>query len=52
MSAGQTLSATTRKLSPLGTTQVPGGDRRCNESAVLLNFLNLDDHSGLAKVVN
>src|SRR5258708_7139631 len=52
MSAGQTLSAAIRKPSPLGAAEVPRVDRRCNQSAVPLNFLNLDDHSGLANVVN
>ena len=50
MSAGQALSANIRKPSSLGATEVPRW--RCNESAFLLNFLNLHDHSCLATVVN
>src|SRR5712671_5597692 len=51
MSEGHTLSATIRNWSPSVATKVSTEDRRCNECAVPLNSLKLDDHSCLADVV-
>src|SRR5260221_9690189 len=47
----QFFSATIRQWSPSRAAVVPREDRRCNESALPLNFLNLDDHSCLTQAV-